>query len=383
MTVTIQLKLAPNGEQIVSLCDTLTACNAAADWVSERGFENKILSQYALQTKYYKDVRAMFNIGAQATCLIFAKVADAYKLDIKAQRRFRPMGSIAFDVRNLKIHVAKQIVSVWTVNGRTKIPFQCGDYQREILSKGLIKQSDLVRRRDGKFFLMVSVVLPDAEELKATDVLGVDLGLAIIAADSDGNKYSGTGLNKVRHRNRALRRKLQKNGTKSAKRLLKKRSGKESRFQRDVNHVISKQIVSLAKRTGRAIAIEELTGIRGRIRAMKSERAKLHSWAFSQLGQFLSYKAELAGVPLVKVDPHYTSQRCSECGHTEKANRKSQSEFVCKACGHTENADENGAKNIRLLGLDAIGSGDFMRPNAEAKLVPNNTSVPICKRSIH
>src|ERR1035437_4788771 len=112
MTVTIQLKLAPNGEQIVSLCDTLTACNAAADWVSERGFENKILSQYALQTKYYKDVRAMFNIGAQATCLIFAKVADAYKLDIKAQRRSRPMGSIAFDVRNLKIHVAKQIVSV-------------------------------------------------------------------------------------------------------------------------------------------------------------------------------------------------------------------------------------------------------------------------------
>jgi putative transposase len=252
------------------------------------------------------------------------------------------------------------------MTSRAKIPFQCGDYQREILSNGLIKQSDLVRRKDGRFFLMVSVTLPDEMELKATDVLGVDLGIAVIAADSDGNKHCGKRLNKIRHRNQSLRRKLHRKGTKSAKRLLKKRSGKESRFARDVNHTISKRIVSLAKRTSRAIAIEELTGIRGRIRARKSERTTLHGWSFSQLGGFISYKAKMAGVPLVYVDPRYTSQRCSECGHTAKANRKTRDEFCCEACGHTSHADENGAKNIRLRGLEVLGSGAFIHPNAEA-----------------
>src|SRR3972149_1539410 len=238
MTITVQLKLIPDVAQKVALRDTLTTCNRAADWVSEHGFAHKVLSQFALQSRYYHDVRAQFGLGAQATCLIFSKVADAYKLDKKTQRKFRPHGSIAFDIRNLKILLAKQQVSIWTIGKRERIPFVCGDYQRDILARGLIKQSDLVLRRDGKFFLMVSVVLPDAMEQKAADVLGVDLGLAIIAADSDGNKYSGNALNKIRHRNRALRKKLQSIGTKSAHRLLKKRNRKEHRFATDTNHVI-------------------------------------------------------------------------------------------------------------------------------------------------
>src|SRR5690606_28093813 len=143
-------------------------------------------------------------------------------------------------------------------------------------------------------------------------------------------------LNKIRNRNRYLRRKLQRKGTKSAKRLLKKRSKREANFARDVNHTISKRIVQTAKRTNRAVAIEKLTGIRTRIRARKRERTRLHSWGFAQLGWFLSYKCAVAGVPLVQVDPRNTSRQCSQCGHTEKANRKSQSEFVCKACGHTD-----------------------------------------------
>lgn len=365
MVVTVQLKLKPTSEQAASLERTLVVCNAAADWISEMAWSERKFSQFALQTKFYREVRDRFPVGAQAACLVFAKVADAYKLDKKTRRTFRAHGSVAFDIRNLKIYTDKQTASIWTVNGRQKIPFSCGEYQREILGGGLIKQSDLVRRRDGRFFLMVSVVLPDEMEFVATDVLGVDLGIAVIAADSDGNKYSGNALNKIRHRNNSLRKRLQKKGTKSAKRLLKKRARKEALFSRDTNHVISKQIVQTAKRTARAIAIEDLTGIRGRIRARKRERTKLHSWAFGQLGQFIAYKAQLAGVPMVKIDPRHTSQKCSECGHTEKANRKTRDEFVCKACGHSEHADENGAKNIRRKGVAALGAGAFIRPNAE------------------
>jgi IS605 OrfB family transposase len=273
---------------------------------------------------------------------------------------------VPFDRKNLSILLAKMQVSIWTIGKRERMPFACGDYQREILSKGLIKQSDLVLRRDGKWFLNVSVVLPDTMELKATDVLGVDLGIAVIAADSDGNKFNGSKLNQVRHRHRALRSKLQSKGTKSARRLLKKRSRKEARFVADTNHTISKQIVRTAKRTSRAIAIEDLEGIRSRIKARKSERTTLHGWSFAQLGEFLTYKAKQAGVPLIKVDPRYTSQRCSECGHTDKANRKTRDEFCCVVCGHTAHADTNGAENIRLKGLEILGSGAFNHPNAEA-----------------
>jgi IS605 OrfB family transposase len=218
---------------------------------------------------------------------------------------------------------------------------------------------------------MVSVVLPDDEELKATDVLGVDMGIAEIAADSDGNKHSGAALNKIRHRNHSLRKKLQRKGTKSAKRLLKKRSRKEALFARDCNHVISKKIVLLAKRTNRAIAIEDLKDIGRRIRVRKSQRYGLKSWAFLQLGQFIAYKAQGAGVPVLFIDPAYTSQRCSQCGHTERANRKSRSEFSCKKCGHTSHADTNGSQNIRLKGLEVLRTGAFIRPHAEATTYAN------------
>ncbi len=118
--------------------------------------------------------------------------------------------------------------------------------------------------------------------------LGVDLGIANIATTNDGTRYSGKRLNAVRHRNRELRRRLQAKQTTSAKRLLKARRRKESRFARDVNHVISKSIVAEAARTGQGIALEDLQGIRDRVRLRKPQRVTLHSWSFHQLGQFIT-----------------------------------------------------------------------------------------------
>jgi putative transposase len=117
----------------------------------------------------------------------------------------------------------------------------------------------------------------------------------------------------------------------------------------NVNHTISKQLVKKAQRTNRAIALEDLTGIRDRVRARRSQRRKLHSWAFAQLGQFISYKAELAGVPVVFVDPAYTSQTCANCGYISRSNRKSQDSFLCVECGFSAHADTNAAINIAGL----------------------------------
>lgn len=355
MRLTVQLKLKPTVSQATSLRASLKTANAAADYISKEAWKAGEFRRFPLHNLVYRFVRDAFPLSAQIVCLLLGKVADAYKLDKKVCRQFRPLGSIAYDCRVLNINMATSSVSIWSVDGRLKMPFVCGERARALLAHPH-GEADLIHRA-GEFYLNVTVEIPEDKEIEATDVLGVDMGIVEIAFDSDGQGYSGSQLNRVRHRNRSLRKKLQRIGTKSAKRLLKKRSRRESNFARNTNHIVSKSIVDTAKRTNRAIAIEDLKGIRVRARARKRQRTKLHSWSFAQLGSFLEYKAALAGVPLVKIDPRYTSQRCGKCGHTEKANRKSQSVFSCKSCGHTANADHNGAGNIRLKGLALLGAG--------------------------
>jgi IS605 OrfB family transposase len=102
----------------------------------------------------------------------------------------------------------------------------------------------------------------------------------------------------------------------------------------------------------RGIALENLQGIRERVgkNGSKRRRRVLHSWAFAQLRAFIAYKAALAGVPVVYVDPAYTSQTCSRCGHRERANRKSQAIFSCQnpRCGFSAHADLNAAVNCHF-----------------------------------
>jgi IS605 OrfB family transposase len=139
---------------------------------------------------------------------------------------------------------------------------------------------------------------------------------------------------------------LQKVETRNAKRRLRQNAGKESRFQRNVNHCISKTIIQKAAISCKAIALEDLTGIRERVTVRHEHRYERHSWAFYQLRQFITYKATWAGVSVRLVDSRNTSRTCSACGNCEKANRKSQAEFLCQRCGFTLNADYNAAINI-------------------------------------
>ncbi|RIH85131.1 transposase, IS605 OrfB family [Calidithermus terrae] len=136
-----------------------------------------------------------------------------------------------------------------------------------------------------------------------------------------------------------------------------------------MNHTIAKRIVEKAQRTNRAVALEDLRGIRQRVRARRPQRSTLHSWAFHDLGQKLGYKARRAGVPLVFVDPKNTSRECPACGHTGRANRPDQSTFACVVCGFAGLADHVAAVNI---GRRAIVNW----PNVgEANRVPHG-SVP-------
>jgi len=193
------------------------------------------------------------------------------------------------------------------------------------------------------------------------EVIGVDLGVINLAVDSDGNRYSGTHVNNLRRRQRRLRAKLSAKWTTSSRRLYRKRRRKERRFATHVNHRISKRIVAEAKRTKRAIALEELHGIRSRVRVRKPQRATFHSWSFHQLRSFLEYKAKLAGVRVIFVDPRNTSRTCPACGHCAKENRPDQATFQCQSCGLAGLADLIAALNIRVRGWAVVS-----RPHADA-----------------
>lgn len=340
MKLTAEVQLKPTAEQATALTETLRRANAACNWLSERGWEATVFGQFALHNLAYHACRAKFpDLSSQVVVRSIAKVADAYKLDRKSKRTFRPLGAITYDTRILSW--SGETANIWTVRGRARIPFVCGEHHRELLAHDR-GESDLVLRA-GKFFLLVSVDVPDTEEKKVRGWLGVDVGVVNIATTSDGQNFSGAHLNSLRRRANRLRARLQRKGTRSAKRLLRKRRRKEGRFARHVNHEISKQIVAAAERTQHGIAIENLEGIRCRVRASRKQRRILHSWAFGDLQMKIVYKAQRAGLPVCHVDPRNTSRECRVCGHIEKGNRKTRDKFACLSCGHTADADINAA----------------------------------------
>lgn len=344
MKLIAQVKLLPTVEQTEGLRRTIESVNAACGYMSEVAWERQTFRRFDLHHLVYREVRARFRLAADMTCLAISKVAAAYKLDRKCKRRFRKNGAIAYHPGVLSWNWVDETVSIWTLDGRQRIPFVCGDRQRDLLTsqKG---ETDLVLV-GGKLFLSATCEVEQPEPFEAEGVLGIDVGVVNIAVDSDGECHSASFVNNVRFRNRRLRRKLHLKGTRAAKRRLKALAGKERRFAKDVNHTISKHLVTKAQGTHRAIAMEDLTGLRERVTVTRHQRVTLASWSFYQLRCFIQYKAQRVGVPFVLVDPRNTSRTCPRCGVIDKANRKSQSVFSCVVCGFAGLADHVAACNI-------------------------------------
>ena len=189
---------------------------------------------------------------AKAACIASA----GQKARRTPRRAFRLRGSVAFDDRILCIIPDQHTVSIWTLDGRQRIPFVCGE-QQAVMLLGHRGESDLVSR-DGLFYLLVTCDVEEAPRSDISSFLGVDLGVANIAVDSDRTIYQGKTVKSVRYRHRRLRQQLQSQGTKSTRRRLRNLSGKERKFATWTNHNISKAIVAKAKDTGRGIAIEVL-----------------------------------------------------------------------------------------------------------------------------
>ena len=342
--------------------------NAACNAISKIAFENKTFGKTMLQRLCYYQIRKKFKLSSQMVIRAIGKVCESYSGKNKRDKlhNFKPHGAIVYDDRILTVK-SIDTVSILTLDGRILVPMSVCEYHARILNHALkVRGQTDLGCIDGKFYLFLVAECADELENTSDSFLGVDLGIAKIATTSDGKIYSGSKVKNIRRRYFRLRQRLQAKGTKSAKRKLKQRRRKESRFATDVNHCISKKLVEVAKGTQRAIVLEDLKGIRERVKkgtrktVCKTMRQALSSWSFYQLRQFIEYKARAAGVLVIYVDPRNTSRTCSKCGHVDKKSRKDQEHFVCTSCGHAMNADINAALNISRRGAEVI------QPNAVA-----------------
>ena len=338
---TLACKLAPTTAQRAALDATLLAfgaCTFIADVARSIHSRNKVQVQHAC----YVEVRSRFGLSANLVIRAIARVRAALKIKSKAHSTFAPT-SIDYDQRIFSFREWDWTCSLTLLHSRERLETALGDYQKGRLKGQSPTSATLVKRRDGMFFLHVHLKCIAPVSSTPTGTLGVDLGRRRVAVDSDAHLYEATEVNRLRAHYPNVRRSLQRKGTKEAKRLLKRLAGRERRHMRAINHAISKHLVDKAYTTQRQIALEDLTGIRQRTEVRKPHRYGHHSWSFYQLRQYVAYKAQAAGVPLVLVDPAYTSKTCHLCGHR---GYRSGLTFACTRCTVVMDADWNAAMNI-------------------------------------
>jgi len=359
--LTLKIKLLPTDEQVNLLLDTMKEANAVCNAISDVAWGKRIFNNFKLHHEVYHAYKSTFKLSSQVLVRCIAKVADAYKLDKKVKREFRTLGSIGYDSRIIT-YKPNNIVSLWAIGGRIKIPFVCHNPDYLPYIKG---EADLVYKK-GKFYLFQTVDVPEEYIEDVEEFIGVDFGLQTLAYTSDGINHSAEWLNTYREHRQKVRSSIQakadtsKRSTKrNCRKLSKRLSGKERTTANLINHTISKSIVKSAKEQGKGISIEDLTNIRFTSkRRNKKFRTKLGKWNFSDLRAKLEYKALLNGVKLVVVNPAYSSQTCHSCKHIGKRTNK-----VFK-CTNTNcnvgsiDSDYNASKVISLLGRTVNCAGE-------------------------
>ncbi|EPZ47726.1 RNA-guided endonuclease TnpB family protein [Alicyclobacillus acidoterrestris] len=227
----------------------------------------------------------------------------------------------------------------------------------------------IYNERKNKWMLAVAYKFePKTIELDKNRVLGIDMGVvypAYMAVNYDKywrDSIDGGQIEQYRKTVEARRRRLQRqaavcgngrigHGRKKRMQPLEKISDKVANFRNTVNHTYAKKIVQNAVKLGcGTIQMEELSGI-------NEKETFLKRWTYFDLQKKIEYRAKEYGIDVIKINPKYTSQRCSECGYIDERNRPKvpdQSKFKCLSCGYETNADFNAARNIATPYIDKI-----------------------------
>lgn len=383
MDRTIVVQLNPTPEQVAILDRTMQEHTDCFNAVAREGFETGCSNGVELHKRTYYPLRAQYpDLPAQLVCAARVKATEAVKSALTWQKkhaarypklvkkarkrdkeppRFKPVrcplsksAPIRYDARSYWVKWESMTASLASVSGRVEMGFTVPKHATQYIG-GKVCSADLCYHH-GRYFLHIVVNIPAPVVDPSQEMIGVDLGLNHPAVTSNRHFLGDRRWKEQERRIFRLRRKLQSKGTKSAKRHLRKLSGKLLRQRRDHDHVLSKRIVQNAT-PGSTIVLENLTDIRERVTHKKGEgQRRMHSWSFAQFHSFLAYKAEARGIEVVKIDPRHTSQTCSRCHRQARNNRRSQSLFLCRECEYCLNADLNASYNIREKYISTLAS---------------------------
>lgn len=362
LTYAVRVETAP--DQSKTLSDTCSAYLDCCNMVSKTVWEHRTLSQKTLNRLVYRRLRDEYRVGAQMAQSSIIRVIGNYRT-IKAmhgspwttsQPKYHSPG---YDlVWNRDYSILKDgRLSVSTIDGRIKVPVDWTHVPQQY-RHGKFGTARLLNR-NGKWFLLIPSTVELPEPSQPQQVVGVDLGIRFLATsyDSDGHTdfYDGKEVKSKREHYKRLRASLQKRGTRSARRRLREIGKRENRWMRDVNHQVSKALVSRQSKPT-LFALENLEGVRHATeKARVQDRYVQVSWAFYQLRQMIEYKAKKAGHSVIAVDPRHTSKTCPKCGTVRKANRdKRLHEYHCSNCGYRSNDDRVAAMNIQRLGYQSL-----------------------------
>ena len=323
---------------------TMEMCSSVFNIHSEWGFRNRTYNKNKAHHALYDDIRKRFpklpSAMVQACRDNAMESLRACKL--ASQPMKRPLSGIRLDRRTFSIRGS--LLTVASVSGRQKTRISFPEFSKGITNIWKLKGAILIySRRQKRFRINLCYEMASPPPIQTGKVVGIDRGLHHIAVTSAGDFFSSGKIRASQRRFLHVRKMLQAKGTKSAKRRLRRMAGRERRFSRDVNHVVSRR---LAEKEGVSIfVLETLDGIRQKKRG-KHLNKRISSWPFRQFEMFLQYKAEVLGKSVAHVDARYTSQRCSRCGCVNADNRD-KSRFLCVRCGMRMHADLNAAVNIR------------------------------------
>jgi IS605 OrfB family transposase len=338
--------------------------NLACQEVLDYGYEAKDYNKTHLNRGTYKTIRKKYpTLPSALVQTARDQASDMLKRDKFKYKIFKKeMSSIRYDSRTMKVFLESGHVSLSTLFGRLTYNFQLPDYYKQYATWEIKNAQLLVKGND--CYLHVQVEADNPEPILNDNRLGIDMGINNIAVCSDNSFYNSKHHKAVKSRYQHLKAELQSKGTRSAKRKLKKISGRERRFVMDMNHCLSKELV---KKPHGVIAMENLTNIKKQNKGRKFNH-KLGNWSFHQLQTFIEYKAENVGKIVLYVKPQYTSQTCSRCGHKDKNNRKDRL-FKCKGCGFELDADLNAARNIATFSRSGCSRVSVNHPNVAPSVV--------------
>ena len=385
ISLTIKARIYPSQSEAVSLKKTMEAyrqgCNYASQYVFNNNFE---LGQSKLNKALYHDLRDIFGLKSQMAQSVLRTVIARYKT-VATQLSQKPYKCLGYKIKRDLTWLWKPITFSrpqfelvrnrdWSFKNDSQVSLNTLDGRIicQISMSGFEKYQDWqfggarVLKSGKHWYLHISATkeVPDFQRDDVKRVVGIDRGLRFIEAvyDSDQETHFVSGKNILSKRRKfdSVRAQLQSRGTKSAKRALKRISGRENRWMADVNHQLSKALTTKYG-SGTLFVLEDLEDVSTDESNFKSPQQAhdLRNWAFYDLETKLTYKAHESGSEVLKVDAHYTSQRCPRCGRIYKENRNHKMHaYQCDKCGFTTNDDRVGAMNIWLLGTLWVSGDD-------------------------